>query len=102
MKLQVIGFEITEGTSARTGKPYSIGKLHTILPLSSSSKAGNAAKGSMGCEYRIEVGVLRKIEHLQPPFMADLESAEVMRFGKRETDIVAVVPIALVPDRKAA
>lgn len=97
MKLNVVGFEITEGNSKKDGKPYSIGKLHTILPLSANAKQGNAAKGCMGKEFRCEVGVLRKIEHLHPPFIVDAETAEVMRFGELSQDIVKLTPIDRPP-----
>lgn len=95
MKLNVIGFEITEGTSAKTGKPYSIGKLHTILPLSGSVKDGNVARGAMGSEFRCEVGLLRKIQHLIPPVVVEAETADVMRFGERVQDIVSLTPVEL-------
>jgi hypothetical protein len=100
-KLNVIGFEITEGVSAKTGKPYSIGKLHTILPLSGSQKEGNVSKGAMGSEWRVEVPVLAKIKHLQPPFVVEAEMADVMRFGERVQDIVALVPLNLTPNAQA-
>jgi hypothetical protein len=101
-KLNVIGFEITEGTSSKTGKPYSIGKLHTILPLGAASTKGeNVAKGCMGSEYRCEVSVLRKVQHLQPPFVVDAEFQDVMQFGERRQDIVSLSPVSLTPAAQA-
>lgn len=95
-KLNVIGFEITEGTSAKTGKPYSIGKLHTILPLAGAAPKGeNCAKGCMGSEYRVEVSVLRKVQHLQPPFVVDAEFQDVMKFGERQQEIVSLSPVSV-------
>jgi hypothetical protein len=95
MKLHVIGFEINEGTSAKTGKPYSIGKLYTVFPLAGASKpeTGNVARGASCKEFRCEVGILRKIEHLHPPMTLDAEMAEVMRFGELSQDIVKLTPL---------
>lgn len=90
MKMQVCGFEITEGISKKTGKPYAIGKLHTMIPLAGS----DGAKGFAGHTYPTEVSVLRKIEHLQPPFIADVEVQQVMRYGNAQNEVVTVVPAA--------
>lgn len=102
MKVQVVGFEITEGVSKKTGQPYAIGKLHCTLPLAPAQGAGNKAKGHMGTTYQTDVSVLRKVEHLQPPFAAELEQEDVMRFGERKTEIVSIVPTQLTPSAKAA
>lgn len=32
MKINVIGFESSEGVSKKTGQPYAIGKLYAALP----------------------------------------------------------------------
>lgn len=100
MKLNVIGFEVSEGVSTKTGKPkpYSIGQLHTILPLSGRAQSNEpgsrqVSKGALGSTYRVEVGVLEKIMHLEPPFVVEAESADVMRFGERVSDIIALHPI---------
>ncbi len=90
MKMQVCGFEATEGISKKTGKPYSIGKLHTMIPLAGSDRA----KGYCGHTYPVEVSILSKIEHLQPPFVADVEVTQVMRYGTAQNEVVSVVPAA--------
>lgn len=92
MKMQVCGFEATEGVSKKTGKPYSIGKLHTMIPLAGSDRA----KGYCGHTYPVEVSILSKIEHLQPPFIADIEVTQVMRYGTAQNEVVSVVPAAPV------
>ncbi len=51
MKTNIIGFEISEGVSKKTGKPYAIGKLYAALPLA----AAEGSKGFMGTEYRCEL-----------------------------------------------
>lgn len=89
MKLNVIGFESSEGISKKTSKPYSIGKLYAALPIAGSV----GARGYMGTEYRCEVHVLEKIKDIQPPFMADIEMQDVMRFGERKQEIVSISPL---------
>ena len=88
MKMQVCGFEISEGTSKKSGKPYAIGKLHTIIPLAGR----DGTKGYAGHTYDTEVSILRKIEHLSPPFMADVEVQQVIRYGNAMNEVVTVVP----------
>ncbi|MFZ4551888.1 MAG: hypothetical protein ACOYNB_08695 [Aquabacterium sp.] len=95
MKVQVIGFETSSGISKKTGNPYAIGKLHCALPLAPARGEGNAAVGYMGDTYRLDVSVLDKIKHLQCPFDAEVEQQDVMVFGKRETQIVSVVPLGM-------
>lgn len=106
MKVNVVGFEITEGTSKKTGQPYAIGKLHCALPLAPAHGAGNVAKGYMGSTYQLDVSVLRKVEHLAPPFTAEIDVQDLMRFGERKQEIVSIVPAerqdAPATPRKAA
>lgn len=89
MKLHVIGFEASEGVSKKTNKPYSIGKLYAALPIAGSPRA----RGYMGTEYQCEISVLEKIKDIQPPFMADIEMQDVMRFGTRKQEIVSISPL---------
>ena len=96
MKMQVCGFEIQEGVSKKTGKPYAIGKLHTMIPLSGST----GAKGYAGHTYPAEVSILRKVEHLQPPFIADVEVMQVMRYGNAVNEVVSIVPAQLQAQAK--
>lgn len=93
MKIQVVGFEITQGISKKSGQPYAIGKLHCALPLAPAQGQGNVAKGYMGSTYQLDVSVLRKIEHLDPPFSAEVEMQDLMRFGERKQEVVSVVPV---------
>lgn len=97
MRVNVIGFEITQGVSKKNGQPYAIGKLHCALPLAPSQGAGNAAKGYQGSTYRVDVSILRKVESLAPPFNAELEVMDVMRFGERSQEVVSVVPVDRLP-----
>lgn len=96
MKLNVIGIEISQGVGKESGKVYAIGKLHTILEISNgefSARVGNMAKGAMGHTYQVEVPILEKIKHLQPPFVAEATMGEVMRFGKPVMEVSDVRPI---------
>lgn len=99
MKAHVIGLEISEGVSKKTGNAYAIGKLYTALPI-----VGKGARGLMGSEYQCEPAVLRKLEGLELPCMAELEMQDVMRYGQRRQEIVSVVPLApeITPVSKAA
>lgn len=92
-KLQVVGFEAVEDVSKKTGQAYAIGQLHTMVELAPAFKDTAVAKGFMGSTYRCEVSLIQKIKHLQPPFLAEVVIEPVMRFGKREEQVVDVVPV---------
>ena len=89
MKMQVIGIEISEGISKKTGKPYAIGKLHTIIPLSSNN---GSARGASGFSYDIDVSVLDKVKTLNLPFLAEVEMQQVMKYGTARNEIASIVP----------
>ena len=99
MKAHVIGIEISEGVSKKTGNAYAIGKLYTALPI-----VGKDARGLMGSEYQCEPAVLRKLDGLELPCMAELEMQDVMRYGQRRQEIVSVVPLPpqMTPGKPAA
>lgn len=103
MKMQICGIEISEGTS-KAGKPYSIGRLHTLIPLAppmAGAGAGeNVAKGIVGTTYDCDVVLLRKLQQLSFPIDADVTVSPVQRFGKREEVVTDVRPLELV--KKAA
>lgn len=88
MKAHVIGIEISEGISKKTGKPYAIGKLYAALPI-----VGQGARGLMGSMYQCEPTVLRKLENVELPVPCELEMQDVMRYGERRQEIVSVVPL---------
>jgi hypothetical protein len=100
MKMQICGIEITEGVSKKTGKAYAMGRLHTLIQLAPAHGEGNVAKGLVGTTYECDVNLLRKVEHLPFPVMADVEVAPVMRFGERQELVVDVRPLEVV--KKAA
>lgn len=88
MKLIVIGHECNEGTSKKTGKDYSIGKIHCALPMVGSPNA----KGYQGHTIDCDVSILRKVEHLPCPFEAEIETTQVIRYGQMQTQVLSVVP----------
>ena len=89
---QIVGIEISEGTSKKTGQPYSIGTVYTMTRLA-PPMAGNVSKGYMGDRYPVSVDLLRPIQHLSYPITAELNTESVMRFGKREEMITEIVPV---------
>lgn len=92
MKMQVVGFEGSEGVS-KAGKAYEIGQLHVIAELAPAFSESGIAKGMMGTTYRCELEHIEKIKHLQPPFLAEVEVVPVMKFGKREELVRSVMPL---------
>lgn len=95
MKMHIIGLEGSSGVSAKSGKPYEIGQLHTVARLAPPMDAKGTAKGSMGTTYRVPLALIKSVEHLPLPFVAEVDVQDVMRFGKREQEIVAITPVEL-------
>jgi len=99
MKLTIIGFEIIAGVSSKkSGKPYDMSKLHTIIPLQQL----DTAKGSIGSSYDVPAHVLDKIKGLQPPFTGEVEMQDVYAYGERRQQVVSVVPVDRVKTAAAA
>lgn len=99
MKAHVMGYEIAEGVSKKTGNAYSIGKLYVALPV-----IGKGAKGLMGTQYDCEPSILRKLENIPLPCLAEIEQQDVMRFGERKQEIASISPMPpeVTPVRPAA
>lgn len=94
---QIVGIEISEGVSKKTGNAYSMGTLHTVTKLAPAfGGADNVSKGFMGDRFQCDAPILRKIQHLPFPIMADVTTEDVMRFGKRETVVTDVSPVDVV------
>lgn len=98
MKVNVIGIEHSQGISAK-GEPYNIGKLYAALML-----VGKGVRGFSGTEYRCEPVVLDKLKDVELPCVCELEIQDVIRWGKRQQEVVAVTPVgkAAAPLPKAA
>jgi hypothetical protein len=93
----VLGFQAMEGTSTKTGKPYSIGKLFAMYP-----QVGKGVGGFMAAEISCEVSVLRKIEGLNFPCEVEVETANVMQWGKLQQQVVSLSPVGAAAVKKAA
>ena len=92
-KMQVVGFEGSQGIGKKTGKPYEIGQLHVVAPLAPAFSEDGIAKGLMGTTYQCGLDVINKLKNLQPPFMAEVVVSPIMRFGKREEAVTDVIPV---------
>jgi hypothetical protein len=95
--MQIVGLEGSKGTSGKTGKAYEIGQLHSIVRLAPPLGDGNVAKGFMGSTYRCGVDIINSLSHNPLPFMAEVDVQDVMRFGKREQEVVSVSPESKAP-----
>lgn len=100
MKLQIVGFEANEGMGKASGKAYAMGALHSMAVLAPAFTAEGVSKGQMGTTYDCPVPLVRKVAHLQVPFYAEVETRDIMRFGKRQTEVVDITPVETV--RKTA
>lgn len=96
MKLQIIGLEGSTGIGKTSNKAYEIGQIHSLAPLAPPLGDGNVAYGCMGTTYKVGVAIIKSLAHLPLPFMAEVDIRDVMRFGKREQEVFAVVPEKLV------
>lgn len=99
---QIVGIEISEGTSKKTGNAYSIGSVYTLTKLAPPMGADNVAKGYMGDKYQLDVEILRRIQHLPFPIVAEVTTEDVMRFGKRETIVTEIRPTETVKKQAQA
>ena len=103
MKVLVCGMESAEDKSKKTGNDYAIGKLHALIPLDGRNVEGKfICRGSMGTEYSVEPILIKSLSQLPLPFEAELEMIDVMRYGKRETKVIACKPLQRVPTPVAA
>lgn len=100
-RMQIVGIEISEGTSKKTNRPYSMGTVYTITKLAPPmGSADNVAKGYAGDKLSCDVTVLRKVQHLPFPLHAEVEVETVLRFGERQTVVTDIRPTDTI--KKAA
>ena len=102
MKLNIIGLEVSEGISAKTNKPYAIGKLHCVVPISQTTKGTNLARGGMGATFQCAPELLRPFEAYPLPFVGEAEFQAVMRYGDLVQEIVGLVPGERTASKAAA
>lgn len=93
MRMQIVGFEGSSGTSNKTGKAYAIGSLHAMAPLAAPYGENGVAKGVMGTTYSCPLPLIMKIQGLPTPFIAEVEVVDIMRFGKREQEVRDISPV---------
>lgn len=91
MKLHILGIELAEGISKKSGKPYIMASVHTSAHLAPPSD-GNIAKGMMGTTYQADPEAVRRIAHLSFPCTAEVTIAPVMRFGERKEQVMEIKP----------
>lgn len=92
MKATIIGTLLKEGTSMKTGtaKPYSIGEIYVMVPFSDRDIG---AKGFMGGNHKVNPEVIKKIAHLSLPLEVELDTRDVMLYGKQALEVVDIRPV---------
>lgn len=96
MKIQICGVEGGTPTSKKTGLPFEVGSIHSLARLAAPFDSSSIAKGYMGTTYRCPLAIIKSIEHLPVPFVAEIVLEDVMRFGKREQEVISVTPEKLI------
>lgn len=97
MKLQVTGFEGSQGISSKTGKPYAFGQIHAVIDLAPAFNEDGISKGLKGTTFDCDLDVIQRIKHLQPPFLAEVETKHEMRGKDRREVVLDVKPIERQP-----
>jgi CTX phage RstB protein len=92
MKATIIGTLLKEGTSMKTGtaKPYAIAEIYVMVPF---SERDLGAKGYMGGNHKVNPEVVKKINHLPLPLDVELDTRDVMLYGKQSLEIVDIRPV---------
>jgi hypothetical protein len=95
MKATIIGTLLKEGMSMKTGtaKPYSIGEIYVMVPF---SERDIGAKGYMGGNHKVSPDVIKKIAHLPLPLHVELDTRDVMLYGKQALEVVDIRPLERV------
>jgi len=96
VKLTIIGIEINEGMSKKTGKPYSMASVHTMTALAPPMGGDNVARGFAGDKFELDAGLVRTIAHLSFPLVCEVEKQDVIRFGQRQQIITDLRPVDVV------
>ena len=100
MKVQVTGFEGSQGVSSKTGKPYAFGQVHTVIELAPPFNDDGISKGLKGTTFDCDLELIQRIKHLQPPFMAEMTIKHQMRGRDRQEILTDVVPLERTPPAK--
>jgi len=94
-KLLIVGLEGSSGIGGKSGKAYDIGNVHTLIDLADPFGVGNVARGQMGTTYQCTSELVKSVQHLPLPFEAECDVKAIMKFGKREENIVSIVPLKM-------
>lgn len=94
-KLIIQGIEVNEGVGIKSGKSYSIARIHTLMPLA-DSEPPSVSKGFASVSFNSTAELIRKIQHLQFPIEADVTMRTVIKYSKPETEIIDIKPISVV------
>lgn len=86
MKLTVHGYQISTGTSSKTGKPYDMSQIFVMLPMQQDENT----KGSAGSSYYVPAHLLEKFKNVNLPVDCELEVTDVMRYGNRQQQVSAI------------
>lgn len=89
MKMTIVGFEVIAGESKKTGKPYDMSKVHTMIPL----VASDTSKGHVGTSYECPAHVLDKIKGFGMPCVCEVEIVDVQQYGRRVQQIASLSPV---------
>jgi hypothetical protein len=92
MKLHIIGLEGSSGISGKSGKAYDMGSIHSVARLAAPYDESGVAVGTMGTTYRCSSALIKSLAHNPLPFIAEVQVEDVMKFGKREQEVISVTP----------
>lgn len=96
MKTTIYGYQVSTGTSSKTGKPYDMSQIFVMLPMQQDENT----KGSAGSSYYVPAHLLEKLKNTHLPLDCELEVMDVMRYGQRQQQVSAITPISAI--RKTA
>jgi hypothetical protein len=99
MKMHIVGYEVICGDSKKTGKPYDMSRIYTLIPLSQSERSA----GMVSSAYDAPAHVLDKLKGCQFPLLCDVQMQDIQQFGRRMQQVVSISPVVTEqPIRKAA
>lgn len=101
MKVKVLGLKRFSGVV--DGKPINSGKLYAEVKLDDSRNSDTQfSKGHAAEELRVSPDVIKRLEHLPLPFMADVETERVMTGKGAQEVVIDVRPLDIVPSVRTA
>lgn len=92
-RMQIIGIEGNADISKKTGNAFDMSRVHTLIELAPLVGKDKVAKGMAGDFFDVSREIISRIEHLQPPFLADVERRDVIKYGKRVNAVTDIRPV---------